>query len=48
VSGVANGKIGHAVLGFGEDAAGELYVLTRDPYGPTGQTGRVFQLIPAQ
>jgi hypothetical protein len=47
VSGLANGKIGHAVLGFGEDAAGELYVLTRDPYGPTGRTGRVFQLIPA-
>ncbi len=47
VSGAANGRLGHALLGFGEDASGELYVLTRDSYGPTGQAGRVFRIVPA-
>jgi glucose/arabinose dehydrogenase len=45
VYGSLDGQLDHAVLGFGEDAVGELYVLTRDSYGPTGQAGRVFQIV---
>jgi mono/diheme cytochrome c family protein len=33
------------VLGLGEDAAGEVYLLTTDNTGPTGTTGRVFRVV---
>jgi glucose/arabinose dehydrogenase len=36
------------VLGFGEDAAGELYVLTSNNVGPKGQTGRIFKVTPIE
>jgi hypothetical protein len=39
------GKLGHFVLGFGQDSAGEVYVLTTDSRGPTGSTGKVFKLV---
>jgi glucose/arabinose dehydrogenase len=39
--------VDHFVLGFGEDAGGELYVLTSDTTGPTGETGRVYRIVPA-
>ncbi|HEU4543976.1 MAG TPA: PQQ-dependent sugar dehydrogenase [Jiangellaceae bacterium] len=39
------GRLGHFVLGFGEDAAGELYVLTTDNVGPTGATGKVYRIV---
>jgi glucose/arabinose dehydrogenase/cytochrome c5 len=34
------------VLGFGEDADGELYVTTTQNTGPSGNTGAVFRLVP--
>jgi glucose/arabinose dehydrogenase len=40
------GLIGHYLKGFGEDAEGELYLLTSDRAGPTGTTGRVYKLVP--
>jgi glucose/arabinose dehydrogenase len=36
------------VLGFGQDTQGELYVLTAKRSGPSGDTGEVFKLVPAQ
>lgn len=33
--------------GMGMDNEGELYVLTRESFGPTGDTGKVFKLVPA-
>jgi glucose/arabinose dehydrogenase len=45
VSTTSNGRLGHFVLGFGEDRRGEIYVGTRDNPGPTGQTGRVYRLV---
>jgi glucose/arabinose dehydrogenase len=39
------GRLGHYVLGFGQDPAGEMYVLTKDQTGPTGTTGEVFRLV---
>jgi hypothetical protein len=38
------GRLGHYVMGFGQDEAGEVYVLTSDSQGPTGETGRVYRL----
>lgn len=34
------------VLSMGEDAEGELYVLTSAEIGPTGNSGRVYKLVP--
>jgi glucose/arabinose dehydrogenase len=39
------GRLGHYVLGFGQDPAGEMYVLTTDQTGPSGTTGQVFKLV---
>ncbi|WP_266206221.1 PQQ-dependent sugar dehydrogenase [Pontibacter kalidii] len=39
-----NKELGHYLLGFGEDNAGELYVLTRDELGPQGNTGKVYRI----
>lgn len=44
VSSRPDGRLGHYVLGFGQDAAGEVYVLTTDNSGPTGDTGKVYKL----
>jgi glucose/arabinose dehydrogenase len=39
------GRLNARVLGFGEDPAGELYVLTTNNTGPTGATGKVLKLV---
>jgi glucose/arabinose dehydrogenase len=39
------GRLGHYLLGFGQDPAGELYALTTDQTGPTRSTGKVFKLV---
>lgn len=44
VQGRPNGRLGHFVLGFGRDSRGEVYVLTSDSVGPSGNTGRVYRL----
>lgn len=38
-------RIGGFVLGFGQDADGEVYVLTSQTGTPTGTTGRVHRLV---
>jgi glucose/arabinose dehydrogenase len=38
-------RLGHFLLGFGQDRAGEMYVLTSDRAGPEGTTGRVYRLV---
>jgi glucose/arabinose dehydrogenase len=40
-------RLGHYLLGFGQDLAGEMYVLTSDEGGPSGTTGRVYRLVRA-
>jgi len=37
-------RLGQFLLGFGQDRAGEMYVLTTDEPGPSGTTGRVYRL----
>jgi len=39
-------EIDTRVLSLGEDAAGELYVLTNEELGPFGETGNVYKLVP--
>jgi hypothetical protein len=41
------GRLGHYVLGFGQDDRGEIYVGVRDVLGPTGNTGKVYKLVRA-
>jgi hypothetical protein len=36
------------VTGIGEDAAGELYLMTRGLMGPTGLSGAVYRIAPAR
>jgi glucose/arabinose dehydrogenase len=45
VAGRPNRRLGHFLIGFGQDLAGEMYVLTTDQPGPTGTTGRVNRLV---
>lgn len=40
-----NGSLKHFVLGFGQDKAGEIYLLAKTESGPTGATGKVFRLV---
>ncbi len=39
-------KIGAFVVAFGQDAEGEIYILTNGRNGLTGNTGKVYQLAP--
>ena len=36
------------LLGFGNDQAGEVYILTSLSLGPRGSTGSVYRMIPPQ
>jgi glucose/arabinose dehydrogenase len=45
VEGNPGGRLGQFILGFGRDSRGEIYVLTSQQLGPTGNTGRVFRLV---
>jgi len=42
----AEGKIPAFIVAFGQDADGELYVLTNNSSQLVGKTGRVFKLVP--
>src|SRR4051812_24099751 len=44
IAGSGDGRLHHYVVGFGQDAVGEVYVLVKDIIGPTGQTGKVYKL----
>ena len=41
-------RLDRFVTGLGEDAAGELYVMTRGLTGPVGLSGAVYRIAPAQ
>ena len=41
-------RLGRFVLGIERDSAGELYVLTNDAAGPTGDGGAVHRLVPPE
>ncbi|HUG87414.1 MAG TPA: PQQ-dependent sugar dehydrogenase [Actinomycetota bacterium] len=39
------GRLDHFLLGFGQDMAGDVYVLGTERTGPTGATGKVWKLV---
>lgn len=39
-------NIGHFIKGFGQDLAGEIYVTATTVLGPTGNSGKLFKLVP--
>lgn len=43
----ADGRLGEYVLGFGRDANDELYILTSESGGPSGDTGMVYRITAA-
>jgi hypothetical protein len=43
-----DGKLNAYLLSFGQDANGELYVLTTETAGPSGTTGKIFKIVPAE
>jgi hypothetical protein len=46
LAGHAAGSVGEYVVSFGEDAEGELYVMTNNKNALMGTTGKVFKLVP--
>jgi len=48
IAGCLRRKLNKYVLGFGQDLQGELYLLAARRSGPSGDTGEVFKIIPAQ
>lgn len=42
---IAGGRLGHYVLGLGQDLDGEVYLLTSDSAAPFGTTGRVYRIV---
>lgn len=47
VQGASSDHIGRFVRAFGQDASGEVYVLTSRRPGPSGRTGEVLRIVPA-
>jgi glucose/arabinose dehydrogenase len=43
----AMGRLNTAILGFGVGEDGTLYVLTTEGIGPSGNTGKVWRIVPA-
>ncbi len=48
VAGLPKGKLGAYIVAMGEDADGELYVLTNGSNALMGKTGKVFKLVKAE
>ncbi len=47
VQGANAGRLGRYLFSFGQDQAGEIYVLSSANFGPTGTTGRVDRIVAA-
>lgn len=43
----SNGRLNAYVRGFGEDSDNEIYIMTSQMGGPTGATGKVYKIVPA-
>jgi hypothetical protein len=46
VAGSDNGRLNEYLLSFGQDSSGEVYILTTETAGPTGNTGKVYKIVP--
>jgi glucose/arabinose dehydrogenase len=47
LAGAPDGQLDAFLLGFGQDADGDVYVLTSEAVGPTGDSGKVYRLVGA-
>ncbi len=47
-NGREDGRLGLFITGVGEDHNGEIYLLTTENAGPTGETGKVYKMVPAR
>jgi glucose/arabinose dehydrogenase len=45
VNGSENGRLNEYLLSFGQDNDGEIYILTTESAGPTGNSGKVYRLV---
>ncbi len=43
----ASGRLGEFVRGFGEDSDREVYIMASQMTGPSGTTGKVYKIVPA-
>jgi plastocyanin len=43
-----DGKLNEYLLSFGQDLDGEVYVLTSETTGPSGNTGKVYRIVPPE
>lgn len=43
---LVGGNLGEYLLAFGQDLDGEVYVLTTGTAGPSGNTGKVYKIVP--
>ena len=48
IDGRADGELREYVLGFGQDLDGEVYVLSTETPGPSGNSGNVYRLVSTQ
>lgn len=48
ISNMEYGNFRHFLRSFGQDQTGELYVLAADTLGPSGNTGKVYQIVAAE
>ncbi len=46
VAGSDNGRLNEYLLSFGQDSSGEVYILTTETAGPSGNTGKVYKIVP--
>jgi hypothetical protein len=46
VEGRPGGRINEYIRSFGQDDEGELYVLTSDEGGLSGDTGKIYKMVP--
>jgi glucose/arabinose dehydrogenase len=48
VAGRPGGRLGEMIKSFGVDDDGEIFVLTSEMLGPSGTTGKVYRIVPAE
>ncbi|MGA1871398.1 MAG: PQQ-dependent sugar dehydrogenase [bacterium] len=46
IASAMDARLGESVLAFGQDSEGELYVLTTQSIGPSGETGKIYRIVP--
>ncbi|MFW6116018.1 MAG: PQQ-dependent sugar dehydrogenase [Chloroflexota bacterium] len=48
VATTGNERVGEFILALGQDAEGELYILTSETPGPLATTGKIYRVVPAE